>query len=69
MDHDPSHLPNEQASLLADVLRDMRDSWVMISLALKDLVAEAPSPARDEVRTEVERYLCRMREVNKRNFD
>lgn len=69
MDHDSSHLPNQQLTQLADVLGDVRDSWVMISLALKDLMAEAASPERDEVQTEVERYLCRLREANKRNFD
>jgi hypothetical protein len=70
MNHDPfAHLPNEQMTQLANVLGNLRDSWVMISLALKDLMAEAPSPERDKILTEVERCLCRMREVHGRDFD
>jgi hypothetical protein len=37
-------------------------------MALTDLVTEMPSPAEDEVVTEVERYLCRMREASRRDF-
>ncbi len=55
---------NEQLILLADALGDIRDSLVTISLALTDLVTEMPSPARDAVLIEVERYLSRIREKN-----
>jgi hypothetical protein len=60
---------NEQLSKLADALGDIRDSLVTVSMALTDLVTETPSPARDEVMVEVERYLCRIREAHKRDFD
>jgi NifB/MoaA-like Fe-S oxidoreductase len=60
---------NEQLSKLADALGSIRDSLVTVSMALTDLVTEMPSPARDEVVTEVERYLCRMREANRRDSD
>ena len=61
--------PNEQLIKLAGALGDIRDSLTTVLLALTDLVAEMPSAARDEVVTEVERYLSRMREANKRDFD
>ena len=60
---------NEKLSKLADALGDIRDSLVTVSMALTDLVTETPSPARDEVMVEVERYLCRIREAHKRDFD
>ena len=60
-------VPNEELLLLADALGDLRDSLVSVSMALTDYVTETPSPARDEVLTEVERYLCRLREANKGN--
>jgi hypothetical protein len=60
---------NEQLIKLADALGDIRDSLVTVSMALTDLVTETPSPARDEVMVEVERYLCRIREAHKRDFD
>ena len=70
MDRDSSNpLPNEQLLKLADALGDLRDSLVTASMALTDLVTEMPSPARDEVVMEVERYLFRMREANRRDFD
>jgi hypothetical protein len=61
--------PNEQLIQVASALGEIRDSWVMISLALKDIMTETPSSERDEVLTEVERYLCRLREANRRSFD
>ena len=70
MEREPSMpSPNEQLIQLAGTLGEIRDSWVMISLALKDLVTEIPSPARDEVLTDVGRYLCRFREANRGGFD
>lgn len=62
-------LPNQQLILLADALVELRDSWVTISLALTDFITETPSIQRDEVLTEVERYLCRLREADRRNFE
>jgi len=55
-----------QLMLLADALGDMRDSLIAASLALADLITEAESPQRDEVLTEVERYLARIRETDRR---
>lgn len=70
MEREPSMpLSGEQLIQLAGALGDIRDSWVMISLALKDVVTDTPSPSRDEVLTEVERYLWRLREANRRGFD
>lgn len=66
-DHQP--LPRQDLIRLAKSLGDMRDSWVQISLALTDLVTETPSPARDEMRIAVERYLFRIREANRSDFD
>ena len=54
--------PNEQLILLAGALGDIRDSWATISLVLTDFVTEMPSPARDAVLIQVERYLCRIRD-------
>ena len=70
MENDPSK-PEQSVQLhkLADALGNMRDSLVTVSMALTDLVTEMPSPARDEVLTEVERYLSRLGEANRRNFE
>jgi hypothetical protein len=40
-----------------------------ISMVLKDHVAEAPSPLRDEVEMLVERQLARLREGGRGNFE
>jgi hypothetical protein len=70
MEHNsPNPSPNEQLIKLADALCGLRDSLMTISLALTDLVTEMPSTARDQVVTEVERYLCRMRKAIRRDFD
>ena len=70
MEPDPNSSPSSvQLLRLADALGEMRDSWVAISLALTDLVAEMPSAERDEVRTEVERYLSRLQEGGRKTFD
>jgi hypothetical protein len=49
-----------QLMQIAHSLVDLRDSLVMISLALTDLITEGPSPARDEVLADVKRYLTRI---------
>lgn len=70
MEREPSMpSPDEQLIQLANALGEIRDSWVMISCALKDVMTDMPSAARDEVLTEVERYLCRVREFSRRSFD
>jgi HAMP domain-containing protein len=66
----PSSQPeDERLKELANALADMRDSWVNLSLMLKDLATELPTPRRDEVAMEVERYLARLREAGRRGFD
>ena len=47
---------------LVHALSDLRDSWMLISMALKDQLTESPSPLRDEVMVQVERHLTRIRE-------
>jgi hypothetical protein len=66
----PSPQPeDERLKELANALADMRDSWVNLSLMLKDLATELPTPQRDEVAMEVERYLARLQEAGRRGFD
>jgi hypothetical protein len=48
--------------LLAVALSDLRDFWVLLSMALKDHFADIPSPERDEMMVQVERQLARIRE-------
>jgi hypothetical protein len=48
-------------------LANVRDSWVLISMALKDHFANMPSPQRDEVMVQVERHLARIREGERGN--
>lgn len=50
---------------IAKSLSDMRDSLVMISLALTDLITEMPSRERDAVLAAVENYLERLRRSNR----
>ena len=70
MEHEPSKTtPNELMLQLADALGEIRDSWVSISLALTDLRVELPTPENDEIMSEVNRYLCRIREADRRSFD
>lgn len=54
--------PDPQLERVAQVLGQIRDSWVLVSLALKDHLADAPSAAKDEVMTEVARHLSRLSE-------
>jgi hypothetical protein len=54
---------------LSVALGDLRDSWVLISMALKDQFADEPSPLRDEVMVQVERQLARLREGERGNFE
>jgi hypothetical protein len=70
MEHEPS-MPSQDEQLfqLANALGEIRDSWVMISSALMDVMTDLPSAARDEVLTEVELCLCRISESSRRSFD
>jgi hypothetical protein len=47
---------------LVAALNELRDSLVHLSMALKDQLADAPSPERDEVLLEVELQLARIRD-------
>ena len=50
-------------------LGNLRDSWVLISMALKDQFAEESSQLRDEVKMQVERHLARIRGGEPDNFE
>jgi hypothetical protein len=47
---------------LAQSLAETRDLWVQMSLSIKDMLAEQESPERNEVMTEIQRYLARLNE-------
>jgi hypothetical protein len=53
---------NPELTVLLQALGDLRDSWMYVSMALKDQLTESPSALRDEVMVEVERHLARIRE-------
>jgi hypothetical protein len=61
--------PDADWRRIEQTLCDIRDTWVLVSVALKDHVADTPSPLRDEVATLVERQLARIRESERGNFD
>ena len=54
---------------IADTLCDIRDSWVLLSTALKDHIADTLSPLRDEVAMLVERQLARLRQGERGSFE
>ena len=54
---------------LSVALSDLRDSCVLLSMALKDQFADEPSPLRDEVMVQVERQLARIREGERDSFE
>jgi hypothetical protein len=55
--------------VLAVALSDLRDTWVLMSIALKDRFADIPSPERDELMVQVERQLARIREGDRGSFE
>jgi hypothetical protein len=55
--------------MLAVALSDLRDTWVLMSIALKDDFADIPSPERDEMMVQVERQLARIREGKRGSFE
>lgn len=70
MGHEPSRPSQDGLPIqLAMALGDIRDSLVMVSCALKDVISEMPSTARDEVIADVERYLCRLKEASRNSLD
>ncbi len=58
MNHQPSDLLRSAELLkIANALGDLRDSLLLLSLALSDLATEFPSKERDEVLEAVNKYL------------
>ena len=53
--------PNPELMIISQALCDIRDFWVEIRLTLRDLFTELDSEKRDEVLTEVERYLASLK--------
>lgn len=60
--------PNAEWAMLACALVELRDSLMTLSWSLKDLMAEISSPEKEQAMLEAERFLCRIREVDKRNI-
>jgi hypothetical protein len=56
---------NERMLALAQALAETRDLWVQVSLCIKDMLTEQESPQRDEVMTEIQRYLTRLNESDR----
>lgn len=56
-----SHKTDTNMADLAQTLDALRDALVHLSLALKDYLAELPSPMRDEAQKEVEEHLAKLR--------
>jgi CHAD domain-containing protein len=56
----PTNAPNTELLILAEALGDLRDSWVLISMVLKDQITETPSLALEEAMLLVEKYLARI---------
>jgi len=53
---------------LSVALAALRDALVLVSMALKDHLADQPSPARDEARAQVDRELARIRMGQRDHF-
>ena len=56
----PTNTPNSELLILAEALGDLRDSWVLISMVLKDQITETPSLALEEAMLLVEKHLARI---------
>ena len=61
--------PDLKLMQLVSALNETRDAWVMLGLQLRDFQFEMNSNKRDEVAAEVERYLARLRESDRRALD
>jgi hypothetical protein len=64
-----SSFPDRRLDAIATTLSEIRDCWMQISMLLKDHVADTPSLERDEVLVQVERYLARLKEVERRGLE
>lgn len=63
---EPQHT-NNQLVVLAKELSELRDTWMRVSMILKDHIADTPSLERDEVLAQVERQLARIRVSEPKN--
>lgn len=61
--------PDPKLMQLVAALNEARDAWVQLALDLRDIQFEMNSHKRDEVMTEVERYLARLSESGRGGFD
>ena len=64
----PTHAsdpPDPDWRTLTKALEDIRDSWVLISFCLTDILAEEPSSLRDETAAKTEQYLHGFRTENR----
>ena len=60
--------PNSDLKVLSIALSDLRDSWVLMSIALKDHFADTPSVERDELMVQLELKLARILEGERGEF-
>jgi hypothetical protein len=60
--------PDPDLMRLSKALGEMRDSFVKMGMTLRDIQFELDSYKRDEVMTEVERYLARLSEFGRGEF-
>ena len=66
MDHDPTKSLHDAPLMeFVSALESIRDSFVLISLSLKDILAEMPSPEKVDVDAEVDSFLNRVRVSSK----
>ncbi len=68
MDHGPPQ-PSRDDLLLAlvEALNSLRDAWMVISLALGDVLTDSLSSERDETLADVRRYLDAVQDTIKRD--
>jgi hypothetical protein len=60
--------PDAEWADLAEALSDLRDAWVLMSIAFKDYFADTPSPELSDVKAQVERQLARIRDDGRRGL-
>ena len=60
--------PDVKYKLLVSALIETRDAWVKLGLTLRDIQFEMDLSKRDELITEVERYLARLGDLGQRGF-
>lgn len=61
--------PDPDLMRLSEALGEMRDSWLKMSMTLRDLQFDMDAGKRDEVMTEVESRLARLSESARRTLD